>query len=284
MPLEIIDNMTLFKISGADAQSFLQGQLTNDINNTTDNWQFSGYCNPKGRLLALLQMWHYQDEFYALIDSSIVESAIKRLQMYVLRSDVTFEILHQAKLYACFSKQDLEGLRDMEMGDFMAVNNAQFALGYGSRSLLVDLTDKLSGEKGNRWLNENIQEGLPALDTNTVELFIPQMLNLDVLNGISFKKGCYTGQEIVARMHYLGKLKQRMYLCDCGPNTASNTQLHAGDRILANGNTVGTVVSAGATSLLAVLRVDAVALPSLTTESAEPIHVSHKQPYALPVS
>lgn len=284
MPLEILDNMTLFKVSGADARNFLQGQLTNDINNITDSWQFSGYCNPKGRLLALLQLWQYQDDFFAFIDSSIADGAIKRLQMYVLRSDVTIETLPEAKFYACFSKQDFAGLREMEMGDVIVVNNHQFALSYGSRSLIIELTDELSGEKGDRWLNQNIQNGLPTLNINTQELFIPQMLNLDVLNGISFKKGCYTGQEIVARMHYLGKLKQRMYLCDYGPNKGSNLQIHAGDKILADGNTVGTVVSAGSTSFLAVLRIDAMALPSLTTEAAEPIRVSNKQPYALPVS
>jgi len=284
MSLEILDNITLFKITGADARHFLQGQLTNDINNIIDRWQFSGYCNPKGRLLALLQLWRHQDDFYALVDSSIADSAIKRLQMYVLRSDVTIEILPQTKCFACFSKQDIEGLCDTEVGDVTIIDHHQFALSYGRRSLIVDMTGDLSGEKGNRWLNQNIKDGLPALNSNTVELFIPQMLNLDVLNGISFKKGCYTGQEIVARMHYLGKLKQRMYLCDYETNSDSFMRLNPGDKILLDDKGVGTIVIAGSTSLLAVIRVDAVGQSPLTTEAAGPISISSKQPYVLPSS
>lgn len=281
MSLEKIDHLKLLKFTGKDTRSFLQGQLSNDVEQIASNWQLSGYCNPKGRLLALLQLWCDENDVYALIDASVAEATIKRLRMYVMRSNVTIELLEQANCFACFSAEEHLGLDGLHIGEVKKLSESVFALSYEHRFLLVDLAQKLAGDAGNNWLCTDIIEGLPRVTAQSSELFIPQMLNLDVLNGVSFKKGCYTGQEIVARMHYLGKLKQRMYLCE----TANEEHaMNNGDKILIEGKNVGTIVNSVPNSkkVLAVLRTEAVSNGPFALENGEPLSVLIKQPYSLP--
>ena len=88
MPVEKLDHLSVLEITGQDALPFLQGQLTNDINLAHNKWQYSGYCNPKGRLLGLFTIWHSNDTVYIILDSSLTEALVKRLRMYVMRSKV----------------------------------------------------------------------------------------------------------------------------------------------------------------------------------------------------
>ena len=217
-----LDNLGLIKISGEDAASFLQGQLTNDVTLLENQWQFSGYCNPKGRLLALLRLCKQADDFYALIPSELIVPISQRLRMYVMRSKVVIEEVE----FACvLGFQEISALREID--PLLAEQTDQavpgstlsqargFALIAERASIYIGL-DPLNIETSDDydWQLENISAGIPEITAATSELFVPQMVNLDLLNGINFKKGCYTGQEIVARMHYLGKLKQRMFLCE----------------------------------------------------------------------
>ena len=288
MTIEILSQYALLKISGDDAATFLQGQLSNDVMQLAStqkrgNWQLSGYCNPKGRLLALFYLWKAGDDYYALLDQSLVEAIQKRLRMFVMRSKVVVEHIACSSSLGFFSREHVEQIIVDQLGNAneLALDTLQRSgvalfgdkaiLAINQRFLLVSQTP-MKGlpssvvEQGENWLSADIQEGLPQVTENSAEVFIPQMLNLDLLDGINFKKGCYTGQEIVARMHYLGKLKQRMFVCDVIGNSANKKDVDTkaalpGDKIYLDtelAKSVGNLVciSANHTKALAVVRIE----------------------------
>lgn len=267
----------LIKISGQDAFSFLQGQLSNDINeldNTREKrWQYSGYCNPKGRLIALLQIWSEGGDLFALMSKDLIETTVKRLQMYVMRSKVSIEVLESAQCFGFSSLGAVQAIDEKLTDKLSKAPNAVASteqlsvLAVGNRYLLIDKTANIKNAVSDpNWLASQIDDGLPNVSQGSSELFIPQMLNLDLLGGINFKKGCYTGQEIIARMHYLGKLKQRMFVCQLIESNLTGIEnkqetpvLNPGDSIYSDvglSKSAGTVVSAtlGSDKVLAVLR------------------------------
>jgi len=277
--LSKLNNISLLKFSGADTISFLQGQLTNDLNTLEDQWQFSGYCSPKGRLLALFQLWREDKDVYALIDSSLLEATVKRLRMYVMRSKVTIAHVEQAEICAVLKQENTK---------YSITTEAQSRLlHHGTRALKVNLASEsavsTTGNVDNVWALSCIEAGEPTISSANAELFVPQMVNLDLLDGINFKKGCYTGQEIVARMHYLGKLKQRMFVCDITNHEAATPIV--GEKVISIIDGVernaGNVVSVAEGKALAVVRIEMVSAP-LRSESGSELRVSERQAYEIP--
>jgi folate-binding protein YgfZ len=272
----------LLKFSGEDASSFLQGQLTNDINALECNWQYSGYCSPKGRLLALLIMWKHDNELFALLPASLVEPTIKRLRMYVMRSKVTIDVIEQISVSQIYTSSEPR-FKYQHATDL-------HSLSFGGRDLIVATkADTTSDTLTPKWVMRNIEDGLPEITDKTSELFVPQMINLDLLGGINFKKGCYTGQEIVARMHYLGKLKQRMFVCTIADlNSEPEYHYQAGAKVMHDDKNVGHIVSNEGDLALAVLRTEFVSQENkggINIESSEGkkigLSINEAQPYSL---
>lgn len=284
-----LTHLSLIRIHGTDAAQFLQGQLTNDVNSASGQWQFTGYCNPKGRLLGLFQLWRTDQQFFLLMETSLTATLLQRLKMYVLRSDVNIESVPTATLTGHFLENaKSEGQPATHTVETMSAS--AYRLWYAGRYLNIDITSEPASAASNArlqtWLAADIADGIPRVTDATTEQFVPQMINLDALDGINFKKGCYTGQEIVARMHYLGKLKQRMFLCAL--NNVSDT-VGPGDKIVTltegsePGAQVGTIVSAipGSDQLLVVLRLEELDA-QLALVDGSTISVLADQPYALP--
>jgi folate-binding protein YgfZ len=292
MSIDTLTHLSLIKISGSDSEQFLQGQLTSDVSKLDKTWQYAGYCSPKGRLLGLLQIWRAANDFYALISADLVDDVIKRLRMFVLRSKVNIEFLEGTRVLGVHKHHLLSAVQDefplsdaqksvtmSKHGDLVQFGNAaspsSFALIINQRVLLLgyNLTTKsqiIVDNGDNSWAAADINEGLPRVNAQTADLFIPQMLNLELLGGISFKKGCYTGQEIVARMHYLGRLKQRMFICDLEQDndsqSADSPPLEPGQKAYADvefSKPVATIVSIDSRNkvALAVIRLDNIAQP-----------------------
>ena len=222
-----LNHLAVLKITGKDAAKLLQGQLTCNVNEIKDTkGSFAALCNPKGRVIATFLLVKMADIFLMVFPVEMLETVRKRLQMFVLRSDV---VIADASDELCIvgwvePNEPLQPFLTQQQPGFIAVNFH----GQISRKLLIaDADNAISlwsgyvNDQGFRvgssdaWRYLDIISGIPWVTMASSEEFIPQMLNLDKLGGISFNKGCYTGQEIVARTHYLGKSKRELFLAEC---------------------------------------------------------------------
>ena len=225
----LLNTSSMIKVEGDDRVPFLQGQLTQDIKLIShDKALFAGFCNPKGRVLAFMLCFEEHDSIHIQIDSSIAEPILRRLKMYVLRSKVSLNLLDNQFTCVGFvgSKTLLnQGIKLPENYLDIVRSHDVMIMRVGKNTERFQLMGEASKVKSfmqlnlpeytsmsiESWNNLNILDGVPDIYPTTQEAFIPQSLNMDLIDGVNFKKGCYTGQEIVARTHYLGKVKRRMY-------------------------------------------------------------------------
>ncbi len=222
-----VAHLAILTISGKDAGQFLQGQITCNVNDVTEiKSSLGALCNPKGRAITTFLLVKTGDTFLMVLPEELLGPVKKRLQMYVLRSDVTLTgssdqfcligLSHpenQAEPLFATSQQELITVNfSATQSRYLIIAEAEKAI-----ALWSDRVGNQGYQPGDseQWRYLDILSGIPWLTTETSEEFIPQMLNLDLLGGISFNKGCYTGQEIVARTHYLGKAKRALFLAEC---------------------------------------------------------------------
>lgn len=223
----------LLEVRGKDAQDFLQGQLGNDIREVSETRsQLSSYCNPKGRAYAVFRVFQDRDVYLLEMNPEPLEPVRKRLTMFVMRAEVVIENAEDSRIRFGLSGPSAEQQLAASLGVFPAgvdevvkshglsivrvpsMTHPRFEIA-GEIDACSQLWEDLNvhsapvGPEG--WRLLDILAGIPAIYSETSEAFVPQMVNLHALDGISFNKGCYPGQEVVARMHYLGKLKRRMY-------------------------------------------------------------------------
>ena len=261
--------------TGADAQSFLQGQFCNDLAQATaEHAQLSGYCNPKGRLLALFTIFAIDNGYRLILHSDLLAGMSKRLQMFVMRADITIAVREDLRCSGLIaSSASLASIDGIDVPSTLAVMGVHTAEGgYWIRiselqTLFVSnveaqqaaLNTPIEKVDTAAWRLQHILAGQPSLFSATVEQFVPQMVNLQQAGGLSFTKGCYPGQEIVARMQYLGKLKRQMLRFSAEGSEAPP----AGASITTGDDTdAGVVVDAVATDkgvqLLAVMKLSSV--------------------------
>lgn len=223
-----VAQLAVLTVSGKDAATLLQGQITCNINDVSEEKSSLGaLCNPKGKAIATFLLVKSADSYLLVLPVELLACVKKRLQMYVLRSEV---ILTDSTDALCLigllspSARPGQALFATTRDGVISINLSS----NGARCLIIAEPDKAMAlwsdhvrrqgfqpENSDQWRYLDIIAGIPWLTTETSEEFIPQMLNLDKLGGISFNKGCYTGQEIVARTHYLGKAKRAMVLAEC---------------------------------------------------------------------
>ena len=192
-----LNERSLLEVSGADAKSFLQGQLSNDIDSIQPGYcQLNAYCQHQGKVIALMLLFTDDSSYYLSIPKDLKRVVQKRLQMFVMMSDVAIRDVSADN--AQF------GAIDQKIDGSFVINERQ--------SLVINHTTGNDMSTSNDWDIACIDNGLAEVYLDTTERFVPQMLNLDIdETGVSFTKGCYPGQEVVARLHYLGKAKRRMY-------------------------------------------------------------------------
>ncbi len=286
--------LALLRVRGADAQTFLDAQLTRNVPPAEGVASPVGYCSPKGRLLATFTMWREPDAVALLAAAELAAPIAKRLRMYVLRAKVAID--------DATAEHAIDGFVDPghapTLGEPWQVVRAGGAtwIRYpdvdGRRRVLrIAAAGSPDERRGTgvdaatwRWLD--VRSGLPTITAATQERFVPQMVNLEALGGVDFRKGCYPGQEVVARSQYLGKLKRRMALAsldaDVAPSPGSDV-VRADD-----GEPVGLVVDAargpdGRVALLAELPVALFDSNALRTGTADgPRLTIEPLPYALP--
>ena len=206
-----LESRALLKISGADAESFLQAQLTNDISLLQNKTiQLNAYCQHQGKILALFWVMKVGRNFLLSFPIDLLEKIHSRLKMFVIMSDVSIEDIS--------SSYNQIGLINKSHQDSYKLNN--------SLSLLIDNSVYTNESLSQEWIKASIDCLLPEIFTATSEKFVPQMLNLDINEiGVNFSKGCYPGQEVVARLHYLGSAKRRLF------SFKSNQEMLVGDSL-----------------------------------------------------
>ena len=192
-----LDNRSLLRVSGKDAQVFLQSQFSNDINKIqSKEIQLNAYCQHQGKIIALLWVFVKNDVFYISLPTDINDIVIAKLNTFKMMSDVLIEDFS--------SDINQYGLIDENSEKSFKIKN--------NLSLLTTRKSIEINADYDLWEHACIANNLPEISRQTTEKFIPQALNLDIDEfGVSFTKGCYPGQEIVARMHYLGKPKRRLF-------------------------------------------------------------------------
>ncbi len=273
-----VAHLAVLTVSGKDAAKLLQGQVTCDVNELTDTKSCLGaLCNPKGRAITTFLLIKTGDVFLVILPEELLETVKKRLQMYILRSAVTItDSSDQLCLIGLSTKKmQAESLFNTSQQDNITVNfsttqNRYLVIADTDKAIALwsDRVDNLKFKPKNsdQWRYLDILSGIPWLTTETSEEFIPQMLNLDQLGGISYNKGCYTGQEIVARTHYLGKTKRALFLAECesttlpAPNSAiidnsTDTEHSIGKVLLAQHAQITAKIAATAVKMLIVLQV-----------------------------
>ncbi len=227
-----LSHLGLIQLEGEDAIEFMQGQFTNDSRELTpEHSQLSALCSPKGRMLGLFRILPSPSGWLLQLPIERVEPIKQRLQMFVLRAKVSLSDVSQEWVSMGLAGSCAESLIEKALGsapgeidgcviqDGVTVVRLQgdlprfllLAPNEQAQALWQRLSDSAQPCDSETWKLLAIRAGEPIVHAETVEAFVPQMANLQLVNGLSFSKGCYTGQEVVARMQYLGKLKRRMY-------------------------------------------------------------------------
>mgnify|MGYP001583764367 FL=1 len=218
MIIQLTDR-TLLKLTGKDVQGFLQGQFSNDINALEEGFvQINSYCQHQGKVIALIWVMRKSDDFYLSFPDDLKVIVVQKLTMFKMMSDVAITDISDEMAQL--------GLLEGDGQDLLAFKlNTQQSIALVSDVSGVEFSDSAV------WEWACIANKVPEVTLATSEKFVPQMLNLDINEvGVSFTKGCYPGQEVVARLHYLGKSKRRMRAFECAQD------LQVGDKLFALGS------------------------------------------------
>ncbi len=266
--LTALPHLAILDVTGDDAQAFLHAQVPSDIRTlNNERAQISGWCAAKGRLLTTFVIWPIENGYRLVLASDVRDAIAKRLKMYVLRlkvqvipaTDLVYGLLHPGTALANLPlpTTDWQVTRQDEM-TAVRLDPTRVLL-TGPENQFQALTADLACASQEDWLRADIAQGFPLVTQATSEHYVPQMINLDKLGGVSFKKGCYPGQEIVARTHYLGKIKRHLYRVSSEQPLLSGAEVRSA---VLNGQACGSLLTVapgldGIWLALAVLQQDA---------------------------
>lgn len=290
-----LSNLGLIAVSGADGASFLHNQLSNDVMHLGEHEaRLAAYCSPKGRMLASFLIWRTSTAIYLQLPLMLQVSIQKRLAMFVMRAKATLtDVTDSHVLFGLGGAKASDLLQtwfpdlpptpystqDGPMGTLIRVADAFGAARYQwlcapdtAQTVWLALSAGLATGHEQAWELSQIHAGIPQITLATQDRFVPQMVNFELLGGVNFKKGCYPGQEIVARSQYLGKLKRRTTLV-----TIPDAMASAGDEVFASDDPsqpCGMVVNAcangvGAVDALVEMKLSAIEQAAVRLGSAD---------------
>ncbi|CAN5356194.1 folate-binding protein YgfZ [soil metagenome] len=297
----------VIRAKGADAASFLHGQLTNDFEKLgIGHARLAGYCNVKGRLLASFIAWkEAPDEVLLVCSADLLAATLKRLSMFVMRA--------KCKLTDASAELNLFGLvgspEQLEIGDLapaaawgrsqhggatlIRLPDAQGLQRYLWANPAVVDVDQPAGPPYSesstltiedwRWLE--VQSGVAMISQATAEKFVPQMINFEIVGGVNFQKGCYPGQEIVARAQYRGTVKRRAFIYDTAGEVSAGQEVFSESDLSQPSGTVALAAPSpdGGSSAIIEMKLSAIDDVALHIGSADgPAIVRTALPYSLP--
>ncbi|TSA11145.1 MAG: folate-binding protein [Betaproteobacteria bacterium] len=287
-----LSHLGMIACAGEDTQTFLHGQLSNDVKQlAAGRSEYAAYCTAKGRMLANFLLWQEDQTYYLQLARSLLPTIQKRLAMFVLRAKVKLDdasdarpVLGLAGKAAAVALQEFfkvlpqaphQLVRDPLHGTLISLPGDRFQLIAEPESAMrmwERLAAALTAVGTPCWEWLEIRSGLPLITPATQEQFVPQMANMELIGAVNFQKGCYPGQEIVARTQYLGQLKRRMVLAHTGDESAPQ----AGDSLFSSDmdtQASGMVINAqaapdGGYDLLAVVQTASIGAAALHFKSA----------------
>jgi len=269
-------SLAVIRCSGPDAVPFLQGQLTSDVGRLEGRTQLAAYATAQGRVIAILRLFGRDDALYALLPAALASPVVGRLRKFVLRAKARIDALEDWSVTWVGSDAS-RSAGTAQPADVAA--GLVFEYPDGRRLLARPGAAAEDPEAEQLWQAADVAAGLPQVSAETTEHYVPQMLNLDLLDAISFTKGCYTGQEIVARTQNLGRIKRRTfrYAIRSDEAPAPLSALHLGTTKV--GEVLLCARVAGGVELLAVVALDARDRPLRTASghTAVPLRL----PYAV---
>ncbi len=236
-----LSHLGLIAVGGPEAVDFLQGQVSNDLRELSDSHsQLSSHCSAKGRMLANFRVLRIEESLFLVLPRSQKQTLLKRLRMFLLRAKATIDDASDALV--CFgivgncaddALGELFGALPSGDNDITSAGAATLIRVPGAvpRYLFIGPAEQAQAlwqraaeqaveANADLWALHDIRAGIPTVLPETSDAFVPQMVNMQLIDGVSFTKGCYTGQEVVARMQYLGKLKRRMYSAEVDTDIA----------------------------------------------------------------
>lgn len=276
-----LNRYQLLRVSGPDSERFLQGQLSCDLRDIqTDTARWGTYNNPKGRMHASFLISAAPDQsnsYHMRMAADVAGHCREVLARYIVFSKAEVESLAEEWLVfgvtGSAARATLESVLEVSLGDTLSTLS-----GSGWQCLVLSqeqqvfelhvqadqaaalwdtLYASMTAVDSERWDKALIELGIAEVSGKHRETFIPQMMNFDLIGGVNFKKGCYTGQEVIARLHYRGEAKQRLYRIT-GPNAEIGTPLFSSERNAAVGEIVAWYQQGNEGFGLAVLRNDSV--------------------------
>ncbi len=301
-----LTHLGLIVFSGDDAQTFLHGQLSNDVKLlTVERSEFATYCSAKGRMLANFLIWREGQDYYLQLSRSLLPAMQKRLAMYVMRSKVKLADASASRvtlglagtaaktalrdLFPTLPQQTHDVVHDTANSTLIALPGDRYQLiaePEAAMRLWPALAAALTPVGTPCWEWLEIKNGIPLLTAATQEQFVPQMANMELLGAVNFKKGCYPGQEIIARTQHLGQIKRRMVLA----HVEALSPPQPGDELFASAEetqAIGMVVNAeiapdGGCDLLAVVQTANIESGMVHLRSADgPVLSIQPLPYAV---
>jgi folate-binding protein YgfZ len=247
--LALLGHLGILQFSGEDAEAFLQGQLSCDVAAVgLRSSAYGAYCSPKGRMLANFLLWREEAGFHMALSRDIAPSVQKQISKFVLRAKVKVSDASDAivmagaagpkaeqalrDVFPDFPRQPNEVSRQADTGTVIKLKDGRFFLALmpsRAAALRKRLANSLVPVGAHAWRWLDIRNGTPWVTAATQDLLVPQMANFELLGGVSFDKGCYTGQEVVARMQHLGKLKRRMFPANVAAQAKAGDPLYSED-------------------------------------------------------
>lgn len=255
-----LPSLALIEASGADAPEFLHGQFTNDVLGLEDGKAtLSAWCNPKGRVIATFLLCRSGNRYWLALPQALKTAFLRRLKLYVLRASVNIAVADEGLTLAGMIGAPAGQSR--AAGVFPVVPpaaglNNDLAIVIAAPETLRELQTRLEGNE-QAWDAANVRRGIPWLEEQTRERFLPQELNLEALGALSYDKGCYPGQEIIARLRYRGEVKRLLRRATAAGALALAPRPGAALTLPGETKTIGAVISAApgpeASELLVVL-------------------------------
>ena len=255
-----LSHLSTLSFSGSDAKEFLQGQMTQDINTISDqSYKMTSILNPKGRIIVTGLIKEFKGNIFFIISKDLSEDCVQWLSRYILRSDVKISI-EKNYIFGLNNENQKQLFKYDE--NQQQLNISQISMDHSRYILLADDEASLKNKSiesinESEWILSDIKRGLPILSKESSEKYIPQMINLDLLEGISFSKVCYTGQEVVARVQHRGKIKQRMFHITTESNKCEiehqSEIMHENSKV---GSLVNSIINKDILHSLAVINID----------------------------